>query len=235
MSDLSRKRVLPGVLLILIGSVFLLENLDIIPYHITRHLFSWYGWLLIIGTAFLIARPNQPVGLILITIGLFFLIPNAFDISWNAHLYWPVILIVLGIFFLVRQQRGDADNWKPGKTEASTDVLNDTSVFGGGDVLVTSENFRGGKVTYVFGGSSINLSRAKLAPGEKVVIDVFIMFGGTSFIVPSDWNVRNEVTAIFGGFSDERKPSPDTAIDEKKELIIKGTVLFGGGDIKNFA
>jgi hypothetical protein len=47
--------------------------------------------------------------------------------------------------------------------------------------------------------------------------------------------VRNEITSIFGGFSDDRKPSPDTPIDDKKELIIKGTVLFGGGDIKNFA
>jgi predicted membrane protein len=169
----------------------------------------------------------------MVTIGLFFLIPDIMDINFNMRNYWPVILIVLGIFFLVRHQRG-GDTYKPGKTETSMDILDDTSVFGGGDVLVTSENFQGGKVTYIFGGSKINMSSAKLAPG-KVVIDVFIMFGGTSFIVPSDWNVRNEITSIFGGFSDDRRPSPDKPIDEKKELIIKGIVLFGGGDIKNFA
>lgn len=210
----------------------MLRNMNILPYEIERHLFDWTGWLIMIGCVFLIARPTQPTGLILIVIGVFFLIPDIFNIRFNFQQYWPLILIVLGVFFLIRHQRGLPD--APNKKETSIDVLDDTSVFGGGDVLVVSDNFRGGKATYIFGGSTINLSRAKISQG-KAVIDLFIMFGGTSIIVPSDWNVRNEVTAIFGGFSDERKPSPDTVIDEKKELIIKGTVLFGGGDIKNFA
>jgi len=234
MSEVNRRKIFPGILLIIIGSLFLLENLNLIPYNVTRYLFSWYGWMLIIGSAFLIARPQQPVGFILITIGLFFMIPDILDINFNMRNYWPVILIVLGVFFLVRQQRG-VDSFKPGQKESSMDILEDTAVFGGGDVLVTSENFQGGKVTYVFGGSKIDMTSVKLAQDQKVVIDVFCMFGGTSFIVPSDWNVRNEVTAIFGGFSDDRRPAPDNPINEKKELIIKGTVIFGGGDIKNFA
>jgi hypothetical protein len=86
------------------------------------------------------------------TIGLFFLIPDIMDINFNMRNYWPVILIVLGVFFLVRQQGGGRDTFSPGKSESSTDVLEDTSIFGGGDVLVTSESFRGGKVTYIFGG-----------------------------------------------------------------------------------
>ena len=102
MSEVNRRKIFPGILLILIGSLFLFENLNLIPYHITRYLFSWYGWMIIIGSAFLIARPNQPVGFILITIGLFFLIPDILDIRFNIRDYWPVILIVLGIFFLVK-------------------------------------------------------------------------------------------------------------------------------------
>ena len=232
MADVRNRRLFPGLLLIMIGSLFLLENLGVIPYEVKRFIFSWQGWVIMIGCVFLISRPNQPTGLIMITIGIFFMIPEILDIRFNMHLYWPVILIILGVFFIVRHQRSESP--RPAKGESTSNWLDDTSVFGGGDVIVTSDNFQGGKATYIFGGSSINLSRAKITQG-RAVIDLFIMFGGTSIIVPSDWNVRNEVTAIFGGFSDERKPSPDTVIDEKKELIIKGTVIFGGGDIKNFA
>jgi predicted membrane protein len=234
MSEARTKQLIPGLFLIIVGCAFLLKNMDILPPEIERHLFGWESWLIMIGSVFLIARPSQPTGLILIVIGMFFLLPDIFNWHFNMRMYWPLILIVVGIFFLLRQRRDVPDAPNKLKGDSSMDVLDDTSVFGGGDVVVTSDNFKGGKVTYVFGGSSVNLSRAKISQG-KAVIDVFIMFGGTSFIVPSDWNVRNEVTSIFGGFSDERKPAPGTVIDEKKELIIKGTVLFGGGDIKNFA
>jgi predicted membrane protein len=231
MAEASNKRLFPGLLLIVIGTLFLLENIGVIPYEVKRYVFSWQGWIIMIGSVFLISRPNQPTGLIMITVGFFFLIPEILDISFDTRLYWPVILILIGIFFLVRQQRSSSS--QASKGESSMDWLDDTSVFGGGDVVVTSENFKGGKATYVFGGSTVNLSRAKLSEG-KAVIDIFAMFGGCTFIVPSDWNVRVETTAIFGGFSDNRKPNPDTVIDLKKELIIKGTVLFGGGEVKNF-
>lgn len=232
MAETRNKRLFPGLLLIVIGTLFLLENVGIIPYEVKRYVFSWQGWIIMIGSVFLITRPNKPTGLIMITIGFFFLIPEILDVNFDAHIYWPVILILLGVFFLVRHQRS-SDSPRADKGESQMDWLDDTSVFGGGDVVVTSENFRGGRATYIFGGSTVNLSKAKLNEG-KAIIDIFAMFGGCTFIVPSDWNVRVEVTAIFGGFSDKRKPNPDTAIDMKKELVIKGTVLFGGGEVKNF-
>ena len=41
---------------------------------------------------------------------------------------------------------------------------------------------------------------AQLAPGKNY-IDVFCMFGGSKFLIPADWKVRVEVTAIFGGWA----------------------------------
>jgi len=232
MSEVDNKRLFPGLLLIVLGGVFLLDNLDIIPNGITRHIFSWPGWMIMIGSVFLITRPNRPVGLILITIGLFFLVPRILHIPYDVRSYWPVILIVLGFVYILRQRRDPAGSPQL-KDDETADFINDTTVFGGGEVVVTSDNFQGGKLTYIFGGSTINLMRAKLAPGRNV-IDMFAMFGGCNFIVPSDWNVRVDVTPIFGGFSDSRKPTVDTVIDQKKELIIKGTVIFGGGELKSF-
>jgi hypothetical protein len=45
-------------------------------------------------------------------------------------------------------------------------------------------------------------------------------------------NVKVKVTAIFGGFSDERKVLADNEANNGKELIVKGLVLFGGGEVK---
>ena len=59
------------------------------------------------------------------------------------------------------------------------------------------------------------------------------MFGGGTFYVPADWSVNTDVTAVFGGFSDKRRTSLETATDPEKVLYIKGFVLFGGGEIKN--
>jgi hypothetical protein len=56
------------------------------------------------------------------------------------------------------------------------------------------------------------------------------IFGGSSMIVPSDWNIVVEVVSIFGGFADKRVP---TVVDPTKTLIIKGVAIFGGGEIKN--
>ena len=46
-------------------------------------------------------------------------------------------------------------------------------------------------------------------------------------LVPSDWDVKIEVVAIFGGYSDKRVIS---AVSPDKRLVVKGISLFGGGD-----
>ena len=77
----------------------------------------------------------------------------------------------------------------------------------------------------------MNLVNARLASGTNV-LDVFVLFGGTDIIVPPDMKVKVKVTAIFGGFSDERKIISDDIEDYDGELVIKGLVLFGGGEVK---
>ena len=77
----------------------------------------------------------------------------------------------------------------------------------------------------------MNLMNADLAQGTNI-LDVFCMFGGTDITVPSDMNVKIKVTAIFGGFSDDRKLISENEANNGKEMVIKGLVLFGGGSVK---
>jgi predicted membrane protein len=76
--------------------------------------------------------------------------------------------------------------------------------------------------------------KAKLAPGENV-IDVFCLFGGMKVIVPEGWTVKIRVLSIFGGFSDKhRYKFPENNVDQGSQLIIRGTAVFGGGEIKSY-
>jgi len=62
---------------------------------------------------------------------------------------------------------------------------------------------------------------------------VIAIFGGIKIIIPPSWEVKSEVTAIFGGIDDKR--ALGQVIEEpRKMIIIKGVALFGGVDIRNF-
>ena len=51
--------------------------------------------------------------------------------------------------------------------------------------------------------------------------------------MPKNWKVIVNLTPIFGGFDDKRRVDPNQVYEENKVLVIKGIVLFGGGELKN--
>lgn len=219
-----------GIVLILIGVALVGRTFDIFPHRIMRHVFSWEMILIVLGIIFVSTRDNKLTGWILLTIGLVFLIPDILYIPYPVRrLFWPAILIIVGLLIIFRST--GAAKASHGGT-AKTDYIDDFAILGGGDRIVTSENFKGGKITALFGGSKIDLTKAKLAPGQNV-IDMFCMFGGSTLIVPENWNIKVEVASILGGFSDKRIVQTGTTMDVGKEVIIRGFVMFGGGEIKN--
>jgi hypothetical protein len=182
--------------------------------------------------------------------------PDFFDLfEDDSRLFVYLILIVIGLSLLFRSgsnfgrgfrsrhglwnDRGDRnvsvnspENTADADAEYSdTDYIDEVAIFGGGEKIITSNNFRGGKVTALFGGVDLILLNAKLAQGTHQ-LEVFAMFGGWTLRIPSHWHVKSEVVAIFGGVSDKRYIGPDTVKDNTRQLVIKGFVMFGGGEIK---
>jgi hypothetical protein len=94
-----------------------------------------------------------------------------------------------------------------------------------------SKNLRGGKLTAAFGGIDLDLTQADIQGTVTLQIDV--IFGGMKLIVPPHWDIRTEVSNIAAGIEDKRTYR-ETAIDPDKVLILKGTVLFGGLEIRSF-
>ena len=222
--------VIIGLVLIIVGSLFMLDNYNIvtIPYEYL----SWPYFFIAVVILFLLLARNKTAGLVLLAIGLFNLWPEL----------WPLILVLIGLHIIFGRNRrffrqihytakfgtaGESQT-KPGSI---SDYVESYSIFGGGSKIINSDNFRGGSILAIFGGSEINLTNCQLAEGENI-IDVTAIFGGTTLIVPSDWKIILDVLPIFGGFGDKRMKDPNKSYIEGKMLTIKGLVMFGGGEIK---
>ncbi len=226
----ANKRLFFGLFLIAIGGVWILERLGLIPNAVDDILISWQMLLIGIGIFSLIGGNRTP-GLILIMIGGFFLIPEVAEIPYELRrLAWPLLLVGLGIILLFRTRKKNEPTFDRGAS--STDVFDDFVIFGGREIFVNSQNLIGGKTTSIFGGTEYDMRRTVMSPNGAVV-DCVTIFGGCTFKVPPNWTVKNEVTTVFGAFSDKRGATfHEDATDASKMLVIKGFSAFGGIEVK---
>ncbi len=234
MKTFAEKRVLLGFLFLLAGSVLLLEYFSLIPWVLPPVLISWKSFLLLLGIYFLVTSKDKTTGIILIVISSIFITGGLFDMRfWQVvKLAIPVVLIIAGIAIIMKRQLFSPKQINIAEGENINDYINETYIFAGGEKVIRSENFKGGVITAIFGGSEIDLRHSKLAPGVNA-IDMMCIFGGVSLRVPEDWDVKIDVNPIFGGFSDERKlERREHPLNPEKTLYLKGMVVFGGGEIK---
>jgi predicted membrane protein len=227
-------RTIIGVILVMVGLFLVLRNTGFFPDFIDHVIFSWPMLLVAIGLVMTLGASEKTSGVIVMAVGGFFLIPMIFRETFHAYnMFWPSIFIIIGVIFIFTK-RG---NWNKATLNSKgiigDDYIDYVNVFSGGERQIVSENFRGGKISAVFGGMELDLTKAKLAPGRND-LEIACVFGGATLIVPDDWNISIEVTPVLGGFSDSRKLTPGRMVDPTKQLVIKGAVVFGGGEIKSY-
>jgi predicted membrane protein len=230
-----KSRAIIGIVLLLIGASLIANQFNIIPFQIRDVLFTWQSIIILVGIVMLSRKENNFTGYVLIGVGVFFLLPRFIDFPFEYRgLFWPVFIVLLGILLIFRSTNifggFGGTNIEHG---FSDDYIDDINVFGGHDRKINTMSFRGGKITSAFGGGTYDLTSAQLAPGINI-LDQITVFGGSKLIVPNDWDIKIEVVAIFGGFSDKRGKLPiQTSISEKR-LVIKGVAIFGGGEIISY-
>jgi predicted membrane protein len=237
--------VLIGVFILMIGAIGLLKSL-VLP--IPDWIFSWP--MLLIGLGFILGLRSQfqnVTWLILMLIGSLFLMNHIYpDLEMRRYI-WPLALIMVGAFLIFRPRRR---NWHKrnmidenksaadaeGKTYenanfSSEDFIESTSIFGGIKKIVLSKKFKGGDVVNIMGGTEINLMQADI--NGRVILEIVQIFGGTKLIVPAHWEIKPEMVALFGGIEDKRQMQNVTH-NPDKILVLKGTTMFGGIDIRNY-
>ncbi|MHA6246377.1 LiaF transmembrane domain-containing protein [Pontibacter sp. CAU 1760] len=252
-------KVLAGLLLVTVGVFILGSQLHL--FFFPHWVFSWPMILIVIGLFIGFKHNFRKSGwLVLVLIGSIFLL-NDLIVDINLRVYfWPILLIGLGLWMMLKPKNRHEDFYRnlapraaePNKQEAdglnpdepgtgahttqgnysTEEVVDSAAILGGVKKNIISKNFRGGEVVSVFGGTELNLSQADLQ--SPAVLEATQIFGGTSLIVPANWQVKSEVVAILGGMDDKRPLLQSSSYDPNKVLILKGVALFGGLTIKSY-
>ena len=179
-------------------------------------------------------------GAALIAVGLLALAGQLFRGFNFWGTIWPLFIIAVGLFMVLRSRSASSRSsrrWRDFETQtaltANEDVLECVTIFGGVKKNIISKEFKGGEAITVFGGTELNLLQADTK--DRIILELVQVFGGTKLLVPPHWKIHTEeMVTIFGGLNDKRPMPAQGNSEDSKILVIKGTCLFGGIDIKSF-
>lgn len=239
-------QMLIGAGVILAGFLFLIDNLGWIDLDLRVHF--WPFILMVFGASTLAQAPRRGsgaavAGVLMISFGALSLLKGLGLIAISWKVLFPIGIIALGLMMVFRasKRRSQPDNestvassfaddtslFGVSEGETSERVLELTAILGGFQRKVTTQDFRGGDLTSIMGGIDLDMRTASL--NGTAVLNVFALMGGISVKVPTDWTVELEGTPILGGF-EEKTMEPK---DNSKRLVIRGTVIMGGLEIRN--
>jgi len=203
-------------------------------------------------------------GTLFILFGVFLLLDNLgyADFSEIMHDYWPVLLILWGGFMLLRKRRSPAPTPAPPGTpppptssqpppppppppDASSifpggalmgELIHQSQVFGDITSRITSQNFKGGSISTIFGDTHIDLTGAVFAEGTHE-LKVHSVFGNSTLLLPRDAAISVSATSVFGnltvfgerkgGFSSEIRTSTEAYASQSRRMHISLTKVFG--------
>jgi len=237
----SRWGLLWGAIIVLVGAAVLLDNMGISGFD--RIYRFWPMILIVFGIMNILLESNRGFGALLIGAGIVLQLNKLGYLRLTFAELWP--LAIIGVGFLVMwgslETRGFLRSKSQGTSSAPAPgggslqgTVNAVAVFGGSERVFSSQNFRGGKATSIFGGIELDFRDADI-DGDEAILEINCLFGGVELRVPEAWHVHSRSLPVFGGYSDKTRGTrkPEQTLASKKALIITGIVLFGGIEIKN--
>lgn len=243
-SSFVTSRAVVGILVVLVGLAFLGDNLGLI--HAGDVLRLWPFALVVLGFSklFQTGRAGGRVfGAALILFGGLAAADEFWHVSFDVSRWWPLVIVGFGVMIFLKGLRSGSSSDPVGTPssyggvprvggafEASTtteSTASEIAVWSGLKRRVSSATFRSATLTAIMGGIEFDLRPASTATGEAVV-EVFALWGGIEIIVPPDWAVTTNVVPVLGGVQDRSAGTQAS----RHRLIVKGTVVMGGVEIK---
>ena len=219
-----------GAVVCLVGLLLLLDHLNIIS---VDHLWRFWPLILIaVGGAHLAEPERRQSGLVVLTVGVIFLLSSLNILRFDWAELWPLAIIVAGglmIWNSIQGQRRRSD------IPDSAATMNAHAVFSGVERHVAAKDFRFGRISAVFGGAELDFRDADI-DGDTGELEINAIFGGVELRVPDNWSVEARNQTVFGGYSDKTRKTAradGTSVAGGKTLIISGSVMFGGVEVKN--
>jgi len=225
-------KILIGIFIIILGGALLMENMG---YYLDFNIWDFWPAILIFVGIGQVMQPRETrqslTGALLIFVGSVILLNNLDVVDLNFSDIWPFILIMIG--FLILRHSFGKHNYDP----SSSDYINLALILGGGDNSFITDNFKGGKITDIMGGGTVDLREAKIKE-DVIEIETFAFWGGIEIRVPHNWHVNMKGIPFMGAMenktstSDLQKNGSDLP-QKGKRVIITGMAIMGGVEIKN--
>ncbi|PVU82848.1 hypothetical protein DDP54_07345 [Cellulomonas sp. WB94] len=214
-------QVLVGLLIVAVGVSALLVQLGAVDLDLGELIATWWPLVIVLaGAAALVSVPRAWIGPVtVIAVGVFLQLSTLGLITVNLwSIVWPIAIILFGLTVLTGL----------GTRAADDKSVNSAVIWWGSERRTTSHDFRGGSLSAIMGGISVDLREADIV--DRAEISVFVFWGGVDIKVPPTWRVRVGGLPLLGGWEDKTSqlPGPDAP-----ELVVHITAIMGGVDIKN--
>jgi hypothetical protein len=235
-----------GAVLLALGAVFLLDNLDIVE---TRWVWRSFWPLLFIGwgiSRVIAGDTGRFLPWLAIGGGGVFLANRLFGFPLNlARIFWPLVLIAFGAHILYRTWRRPAVVHASGMAEGpasfgataaspetvtdASSTFSDSAMLGSVERRNVSQAFRGGDATAFMGSVEIDLRECRMA-SPAAMVDVSVVMGSIELRIPRGWTVESRVSAVLGSFEDLTEAPIDASANR---LVVRGSAFMGSVEIRN--
>lgn len=213
-------RILWGVILIAIGVLLALHQLDVLPFHLFFD--GWWSLFIIVPSVMGLLTDQDKWGAFIgLLFGVFFLL-SAQDVL-DMSLLWKLILPALIVLCGLRLLFGKRHKKQPKMVGNTSHCV---AVFSGQELHCAGKPFHGVEAVAVFGGVDVFASSAIIT--EDCTINAATVFGGVEIHLPADVNVEVTSGGIFGGVENYHRNS---TVEGAPTVYIKAAAVFGGVDI----
>lgn len=204
-----------------IGAGFLLDNANIIEFGELAA--KWWPLLVVLAGLVMFINDTKSYlwALVVVGVGVLFQLRELDVVDVNPwQLFWPAVVIVVGISIIFSRS--------PGHKVSKSERDDMTAILGGSEQQNTSNDFKGSKLTAVMGGAKLDLRKAKIK--KEATVELFTFWGGIELVVPRNVIVRNQTSAILGGVEDK---TDQELTKDAPVLYVIGDVIMAGVEIKN--
>jgi predicted membrane protein len=216
-----------GIVLVIVGCLFLFNNLDIINL---GDFFSDYWPVIIILVGLIKLGEHDKSGAIfLIVVGGFLLSVTLDVMEWDdLFRFWPLILVLIGISMIlkIRSPREQAPEIPPDPSGSKTNLIHEKVIFGELHRAIFSDNLRGGEIQSIFGSCKIDLSAARPVTGCR--LNLTAIFGEVTVTVSPDVQVTVSSDLVLGEVKNF-----STGQSASKQIHCHCSGAFGGIIIKS--
>jgi hypothetical protein len=182
-----------GLVLIVVGGVLALDRMHVVDA--IRVLRFWPIGLVLFGVSVVVQAfrggSDGPAG-------------AGDDRPFHAGHILGIVLIGLLVTQTLRGRETARETRRDTTASAAGETVSLVAVLGEDQRVSSATRFRGGEMTSVMGGCTLDLRPALLAPGEEATLDVFTLMGGLTLRVPEGWRVDVRALPILGGVRDQR-------------------------------